>query len=159
MSDKWVSIWVPAVRGPGYVEPDLPREDLGGGEFRWLVPFRMAPDGAPRDMVNPTEAATEYFNVLVKREDVQKVTSRVPEGRVSERDKLLIKMLRECAGKYESEAAGFFGRIKGIDKAADNRKRGYKDVLVQAVARGLSPKTAESIRVKHRLPKANRRGH
>jgi len=152
MSDKRISVWVPAIKGPGYVEPDLPREDLGGGEFRWLIPFRIAPHGAPRDLLNPDSPATTYFNVLVRPEDLPKITSRIPEEDVPEKDKLTIGMLRHCNGDYDRRADSFFDGIKDIGTANAARKRAIKDVLIQAVARGLNPARAENIRARHDLP-------
>jgi len=152
MSDKTASVWVPAIKGPGYVEPDLPRQDLGAGEFRWLIPFRIAPHGAPRDLLTPDSPATTHFNVMVRPEDVPKITSRVREKDVPEKDKLTVDMLRHCNGDYARKADSFFDAIENIGTADTDRKRAIKDVLIQAVARGLNPAKAETIQQRHDLP-------
>ena len=152
MPDRTVSVWVPAIKGPGYVEADLPREDLGGGEFTWLIPFKIAPHGAPRDLLHPDSPATIHFNVMVRPQDVPKLTSRVPDEDVHEKDKLTVEMLRHCNGDYDRKADSFFDGIEDIATADTDRKRAIKDVLIQAVARGLNPAKAETIQQRHELP-------
>ena len=157
MSDeKWVDIWVPVISGAGYVEPDLPHKDLGGGEFEWLVHFQIMPNGAPRDLTIQTanKPASGHFHVQVRAEDVEKCTKRVAEVDVPEKDRLVIDMIRRCARKWDTEADTFFDEIPNVATGNLERRQMVKGILIQAVSRGLSADKAETIRVRLNLPLA-----
>ena len=60
--------------------------------------------------------------------------------------------LNELVNDPEARMDSFFDAIPDLASANAERKQMVKDVLVQAVARGLSAAKAEAIRIKHGLP-------
>ena len=147
MPDKLVEIWGPLI-GTGTHEdpwrPDIP------AELDW-----SSDEGAPTDFSTPDFGPfCQYFNVLVNEKDVAKCTKRFADKDVSERDKLIVAMIRGCRGDYGAKADAFFDGIPNVASADDARKQVVKDVLVQAACRGLSAQKAEAIRIRLVLPLA-----
>lgn len=76
-----------------------------------------------------------------------------------ETDILIVRLCREAArpehvtdGSISDRCIEFFDAIPNIATANAKRKRDIKDVLLQSVARGLDPITADGIRRRHSLP-------
>jgi len=147
-----VEVWtrlIPDPHEPDALRPDLPPQvgfAANGGIVRDLLA-----DGAP--------VATEYVSVFLEKEhaNAEVYPQLAAAAEVPERDRLLVRMVRECrADGYAGVITeGFFNALDTTE-ATENRKRDIKDVLLQAVARGLSADKAEAIRIRLGLPAAAR---
>lgn len=144
-----VEIWVPFKKDEtGAWAPDIPEG----------IPF-TTDEGAPTDFMSEDfRPFTQYFNILVDDKDAAECAKRIADKDVPERDTLIVEMVRACRGERASEddwnanADAFFDGIPDVADADDARKQVVKDVLVQAVCRGLSAQKAEAIRVRLELP-------
>ena len=134
------SIWVPIV-GDGSDDnpyrPDVPPT------VAWCTD-----DGLPVNLADEGRGVPlgRYASIIVADADVERCPQRVAEQDVPERDRLTVEMIRTCRDDYETKAGEFFDGIPGMASADAARRRAVKDVLVQAVLRGLSATRAEVIR-------------
>lgn len=160
------TIWVPIVDANQLPELDPRRRVWQVPGFRsfWIpdiphdIDFRGG-DGAPLDLSRAEcPVFNTYWRITVDERDVEKIVNRVDEQDVPERDKLMAEMLHECRGGWNVNADRFFNSIPGMGSASSERKRMVKDILIQAVHRGLSPDKAEVIRQQLDLPETAEHG-
>ena len=161
MNECTEAIWVPVTRrfDPDLNEwawaPEQPAESVWTVECGAGGMMDMRPDSPTRGQ--PIEP---YWLVRTRPGDVAKFKTRLDAQDVPERARLMLQMVQRsvrrsrAAGLYvdETEAERFFDEIPDIATADETRKRVIKDVLIQAVARGLSVDAAERIRTRHNLP-------
>lgn len=147
------SIWLPII-GDGSDEnpyrPDVPPT------VSW-----SSDDGIPTNLGDKGRGHPlgKHANIIVAEADVGKCTKRILDKDVLERDRLIVDMLRMCRGDYDAKTDSFFDAIPGISSANEARRRAVKDVLIQAVLRGLSASKAEAIRQRLNLPIAHEKLH
>ena len=135
-----IEVWVPLI-GDGHgisYGPDIPN-DIG-----WETD-EAAPTDLTRDDGRPAVTA---FNIIIDEKDRYRITEIEPP----EKDVQLVNMIRACRGDYNGKAEAFFNSIPDLATADGQRKRIAKDVLLQAVARGLPPEKAQAIVERHGLP-------
>ena len=160
---RWIQMWVPLIDTFDLPEAD-PRRDEETERPKWGsmypdiphgIPFRVL-DGMAQDAVadSPTRGKHVVDHVFceVFVISADEVPAAVSESGVPEKTQILSRMFREVRRDYEHKADAFFDSIPDVATASDERKGLVKDVLLQAVARGLSGEKAEKIRRRLNLP-------
>ncbi len=128
----------------GYYGPDKP--DTVGSEIH---------GGHPRNVVGPkvTPWASEFIYCFIERADLEKCKGYIIDpATVSESDKLMVDMVRQCQSDWNKEAEAFFASIPNLSTGSIALKEIATGLLEQAKARGLSPVITEAIRRQYDLP-------
>ena len=151
-------IWVPSIRTVCEDDPTMP-----------LTTYEQPPDtmtsvvgGAlsMEDRIPGRETSGfplhSYWLINVRDEDVKKFKTVIPENEVPEEARLMVAMAKHCnGGRDYSKADAFFDEQCRVDDDAD-RKRALKNVLLQAIPRGLDPAAADAVILRHDLPTERR---
>lgn len=150
-----VALWVPLKRMSATDDPTCPHALLTAdvpAEVRdWE---RDASDLRPLGDLRPHSNINEFTKIYVNPKDADKCKKAVPESTVPALDRFWVKMLETCQTDFNAKTEAFFDAHATLGTA-----RQRKDVLLQAVARGLSAEKAEQIRAKHNLPRGAAVGH
>ena len=118
-------------------------------------------DGGSTDLTSADgKPLLSLFNIFINSEYLSDVRKHLQaKGKdvklladLPERDRLMIDMIRGCRDDYDRKADVYFDSIPNMTSASVARKRMVKDMLLQAVMRGLSPEKAEDIRGRLKLP-------
>ena len=148
-------LWVPIIRCfdeamDEYVfRPDVPRKGM-----RWKMDKRACPVDLIPTSPNHGKPLVGCAPILVENKYAAKITTAIDERDVPERDRLTVRMMQEASYDWEKDADGFFDSIPNVAGANVERKLMVKDILLQGVARGLSPERAEAVCKRLNLPLA-----
>ncbi len=140
-----VAVWMRRIKdADGYYGPDKPPE----------VGFENH-GGHPRNMVNPqvTPWASEYINCYIERADLEKCKAYIIDpDTVSESDKLMVAIVRQCQSDWNKETETFFAAIPNLADGSVALKQVATKLLEQARARGLTYAKALAIQRQYELP-------
>lgn len=155
------TLWVPVVwreyaEVRGY-EPDIPVAVMNAYDMIFEIPSNLL-DG--KDFGKPS---VQYARCTVPDEAAALITNAVTEDIVPEKDRLMAQLERLTRNTSNgtmahTDADALFDDIPNIIAANPERKRDVKDILLQAVARGLGAENAENIRRRLDLPEARTYG-
>ncbi len=159
-----VEIWIAKIEAS-----DLPPTDRRyvppAPVHQWIPDFPQGigywtDDGIPDDLVAGDETyATSCYACIVDDSNIPAIRTHLQsKGKDivyfkdgDERDIQMVLMIRACRDGYDARADAFFDSID-MTAATIERKRTVKDVLLRAVARGVSAEKAEKIRQRLDLP-------
>lgn len=140
-----VSVWMRRIQdADGFYGPDRPD----------TVAYSVM-GGHPRNMVDPkvTPWASEFINCYIERDDLEKCKDYIIDPKdVSDKDKLMVAMIRACQDNWEMDTEPFFATIPNLSTGNAALKQIAKELLEQAKPRGLSDTKAEAIRNQYSLP-------